>query len=191
MCRGPCRGSGQGKILSFSRSRPGSPHKAQGSAFTLARVLATLVRGGSPLTRMNALPCQGRVYPCQGEFILVKGVLRFSLVQEKFSLVKGKHSSLSRKTVHPDKGGHRPGCGGISLSLTRPGGTVSLLVPGRGYLPPSARACRNHAGYGSLVRPLQPLHNNLTRYSTFAPYNRYTSLLSHPVVIQLPLKQDS
>jgi hypothetical protein len=59
--------SGQGKILSFSRSRPGSPHKAHGSAFTLARVLATLVRGGSPtpLTRMNALPCQGRVYPCQ------------------------------------------------------------------------------------------------------------------------------
>ena len=65
VARGHCRGSGQGKILSFSRSRPGSPHKAQGSAFTLARVLATLVRGGSPLTRMNALPCQGRVYPCQ------------------------------------------------------------------------------------------------------------------------------
>jgi hypothetical protein len=43
----------------------------------------------------------------KGGFILVKGVLRFSLVQGKFSLVKGKHSSLSRKTVHPDKGGHR------------------------------------------------------------------------------------
>ena len=112
----------------------------QGSAFTLARVLATLVRGGSPLTRMNALPCQGEgefiFILVKGEFILVKGVLRFSLVQEKFSLVKGKHSSLSRKTVHPDKGGHRPGCGGISLSLTRPGGTVSLLVRGRGYLTP-------------------------------------------------------
>ena len=41
--------------------------------------------------------------------------------------------------------------GGISLSLNRPGGTVSLLVPGRGYLPPSARA-RTHRDPRTLRR---------------------------------------
>ena len=33
-----------------------------------------------------------------------------------------------KEDVHPDKGGHRPGCGGISLSLTRLGRTVSFSL---------------------------------------------------------------
>ena len=151
----------QGKSYLFRAADKGlrTRHKGRRSPSRVARSREGACDpgpGGSSLTRMNALPS-----------LFSRESSSLSRKSQDSPLSRG-NSPLSRESIHPCQGRrpprcglmrqgrkYRPGCGGISVSLTRPGGTVSLLVPGRGYLPPSARP-PTHGDPGTLRRTALP-----------------------------------
>ena len=129
VCRGPCRGSGQGKILSFSRSRPGSPlglrtrHKGRRS---LSRACDP-GRGGltldkdecSPLSR-ESLSLSRRVYPCQGSVEILPCPGKILPCQRKaFILVKEDR---------PPRQGRTPSWLWWDFLVTNPPGRDRILV---------------------------------------------------------------